>query len=100
MPDLLGNLSEKELRRLRRVDLLEMLVEQGRELERTRAELDKARAALGRRELIMAESGSIAQAALQLNDVFEAAQAAADQYVESVCCAADRRARHAARGAK
>lgn len=32
----------------------------------------------------MRNSGSIAEAALQINKVFEAAQAAADQYVENV----------------
>lgn len=81
---LLDGLTEKEIRRLRRVDLLEMLVAQGRELERTRTELAEARAQLAQREIAVAECGSIAEAALKLNGVFEAAQAAADQYLQNV----------------
>ena len=34
--------------------------------------------------LLLSEAGSIAEAALRLNGVFEAAQAAADQYLDSV----------------
>lgn len=78
------SLSDKQLRRLRRVDLLEMLVEQGRELERTRAELERTRAQLADRRIAVENCGSIAEAALALNKVFEAAQAAADQYLENV----------------
>lgn len=77
-------LSDRELRRLRRVDLLEMLVDQERELERTRAELAEAQAQLRQRDIALAECGSIAEASLRLSGVFEAAQAAADQYVENV----------------
>lgn len=90
-PGVLEGLTEKELRRLRRVDLLEMLVEQGRELERTRAQLAEARAQLEDRRIQMARCGSIAQASLELNRVFEAAQAAADQYVANVQRMADER---------
>lgn len=43
-----------------------------------------------RREIIVAEAGSIAEAALKLNKVFESAQAAADQYLENVGRLADK----------
>ena len=39
---------------------------------------------LSARQLVMDEAGSIAQAAMELNGVFHASQAAADQYLESV----------------
>lgn len=69
---------------MRRVDLLEMLVEQGRELERVRAELANAREQLADRRIVIEGCGSIAEAALELGEVFEAAQRAADLYVENV----------------
>lgn len=77
-------MTDKELRRLRRAELLEMLLEQGRENERLRAELAEARECLKQRRIQVAEAGSIAEAALKLNRVFEAAQQAADQYLENI----------------
>lgn len=77
-------MTEKELRRLKRGDLLEMLLEQTREVERLRAELEATQKQLEDRRIMEMRSGSIAQAALELNKVFEAAQQAADQYLENV----------------
>ena len=77
-------MTEKELRKLNRAELLEMLISQMRENESLRAELERERTQIQTRELKIAESGSIAEAALRLQGVFEAAQAAADQYVASV----------------
>ena len=77
-------MTDRELRKLSRRDLLELLIAQGRERDALQAELEKARAALQDRELRLAQAGSIAEAALQLNGVFEAAQAAAQQYLDNV----------------
>lgn len=77
-------MTDKELRRLKRVDLLELLIAQGRENDRLNAELTEARAQLEERDLILQNAGSIAAASLQINRVFQAAQAAADQYLESI----------------
>lgn len=77
-------MTSKELRRLSRRDLLEMLISQTRELNQLRQELGEAHEALNTRQILLSNSGSIAEAALQLNKVFEAAQAAADQYLESI----------------
>lgn len=82
-------MTEKELRRLRRVDLMEMLLEQTKEVERLQAELEDTRKQLEDRRIMIEESGSLAQAALQLNKVFEAAQQAADQYLENIRQRAD-----------
>lgn len=76
--------TDQELRKLSRRDLLELLISQGRELEALRAELDQAMAALENRKIHLDQAGSIAEAALRLNGVFEAAQAAADQYLENI----------------
>ena len=77
-------MNERELKKLRRADLLEMLITLSKENEQLRKELAIARKRLARRAIILEESGSIAEAALRLNGVFEAAQAAADQYLESL----------------
>lgn len=77
-------MTDEELRRLKRGDLLELLVSQEREKDELNMRLYKAEKALEDRRIQLDEAGSIAQAALQLNGVFEAAQAAADQYLESV----------------
>ena len=47
-------------------------------------QLEAARAALQDRQLSVEKAGSIAEAALQLNGVFEAAQAAAQQYLDNI----------------
>lgn len=75
---------EKKFRRLKRVDLLELLISQTRENDQLREELAELRAQLDEREIALEEAGSIAEAALKVNEVFQAAQAAADQYIQSV----------------
>ncbi len=76
--------SEKELRRLSRRELLELLVEQGQELEQVREERDRLKTELENREIKIANAGSIAEAALSLSGIFEAAQKAADEYLTNV----------------
>lgn len=77
-------MTDKELRKLTRAELLELLLAQSREIDRLNTELEKAEAKLQKREIALNQSGSIAEAALQLNGIFEAAQAAADQYLENI----------------
>jgi hypothetical protein len=77
-------MTDKEIRRMKRLDLLELLVAQGEEIEALRAQLAQAQAALDQRRIDVEAAGNIAQAALALNGVFEAAQAAADQFVYNV----------------
>lgn len=77
-------MNEKELRRLSRLELIAMLLEQKRENERLEAENEKLRAEIEDRRLNCREAGSIAEASLRLNGVFEAAQNAADQYLENL----------------
>lgn len=73
-------MTDKELRRLSRRDLMEILYEQGKEIETLRDELAAKEAELEDRRIMIENSGSIAEAALKLNGVFEAAQAACEQY--------------------
>ncbi len=60
-----------------------MLLEQEREIEALREENFQLKEALEKKKLVMEESGSIAEAALRLSGVFEAAQKAADMYLTS-----------------
>ena len=77
-------MTDKELRQLGRRELLEMLIEQGKELQSLRDRLAEAERALQDREIKIRKAGSIAEAALQLNGVFEAAEMACRQYIENV----------------
>lgn len=86
-------MTEKELKRLSRADLLEMLVELKKENDNLTVQLESARNDLKDRKIKLSKAGSIAEAALRLNDVFEAADRAAAQYLENVRNAApDKRA--------
>lgn len=77
-------MNKKELKKLSRAELLELLLEIDQENETLRSENDRLTEALQQRTIAMAQTGSIAEAALKLNGVFEAAQAAADQYLDSI----------------
>ena len=73
----------KDLRKLSKTELLELLIEQGRENLALKARLEQAEAELAQRRILIEESGSIAEAALKLSGVFEAAQHAIDLYREN-----------------
>lgn len=77
-------MTDQQLKRLNRSKLLQMLLEIERENETLRARNEELEEKMRKRELQLAESGSIAEAALKLNGIFEAAQKAADQYVYNV----------------
>lgn len=77
-------MTDKELRKLSRIDLLELLLEKSRENEKLKEELEQVKAQLDDRKINIEKAGSIAEAALALNGVFEAAQLAADQYLENL----------------
>ncbi len=77
-------MTDKTLRKMSRRELMEMLLEQSKEVERLRAELEQAEQKLRNRQILLREAGSIAEASLRLNEVFESAQRAADQYLLNV----------------
>lgn len=77
-------MTDRELRRLTRSELLELLLVQSKEIDRLNAKLEQLQDQVSQREIKLAHAGNIAEAALQLNGVFEAAQAAADQYLENM----------------
>ena len=77
-------MTDKELQKLSRSALLEMLLEQSRENDRLRAQVEKLARQLSDRQFKIDQAGSIAEASMQINQVFESAQAAAEQYLENI----------------
>lgn len=77
-------MEERELKKLGRGQLLEMLVEQSKQIERLQEELGQAKSKLEDRRIQMEETGSIAEASLKMSGIFEAAQQAADDYIASI----------------
>ena len=77
-------MTDKELKRIGRAELLELLLTQSEENEALQARIDELEQELRRREIIIENAGTIADAAFQLNGVFDAAGAAAVQYLENI----------------
>jgi hypothetical protein len=82
--------SDKTLKKLSRKELLEILVNQSRQIESLEAQLQEANEKLSQREIILENAGTMAEAALQLNHIFQDADAACQQYLASVQAAAAR----------
>lgn len=99
-------MTDKELRKLSRVELLEMLVELSKQNEGLQNQLKEQEAQhqarieeieedsrtriaalqkqLEDKKVAIGKAGSIAEACLQINGIFEAAQASAEQYLVNV----------------
>lgn len=77
-------MTDKDLRKLSRKQLLELLLKQTQRADELEKRLMETEKRLADKKLILAETGSIAEASLKLNGIFEAAQEAADQYLENV----------------
>jgi hypothetical protein len=77
-------MTDKDLRRLSRGELLEMLIAQAAENDQLKNRLEQAEAQLRNRRIAIDKAGSLAEAALSLNGVFQAAEAAAQQYLENI----------------
>ena len=75
---------DQELRHLTREDLLDIIYELQRRTQQVEQENETIRKQLADQTVKLEKAGSIAEAALALNGVFEAAQAAADQYLAQV----------------
>lgn len=76
--------TQSNLKRMSRKDLLEILVLQSRKIDDLEEKLSKANELLETKQIMISEVGSIAEAAIKLNKVFEVAQQSADQYLENI----------------
>lgn len=77
-------MTEKELKKLNRYQLLEMIILQAEQIADLEKELARTRELLDSQRIQVTQAGSIAEAALQLSGIFEAAQSAADVYLSNV----------------
>lgn len=77
-------MTDKELNKLRRSELLEIMLNLKTESDRLRQENEELRLTLNERNVSLEKSGNIAEAALQLSGIFEKAQQAADIYLSSI----------------
>lgn len=77
-------MTEREMRNLSKTELLTIIRDQEAEIAQAQTQIAGLQAQLSAREIAIEECGSLAEAALQLNEVFQAAQAAADQYLFNI----------------
>ena len=77
-------MTEKELLKLKRSEMLEIMLAQSREIDSLREQLEEANAKVEDRELRLRDCGSIAEASLRLTNIFTEAQKAVDLYVENI----------------
>lgn len=77
-------MNKKELKKVSRAELLEMLLEQRRRADALEAEVEGLKGQLEERTITIENAGSIAEASLALNDIFSEAQQAADVYLDNV----------------
>ena len=74
----------KQLRRLGKDDLLKIIIQLKKDQAEMQTKLDAAEQKLNERNLQISEAGSLAEAAIRINEVFETAQKAADDYLRMV----------------
>lgn len=77
------HMTEAELRKMSRGELLQMLVLQSEETAHLKKRISELEAEAEKREILVNRAGSIAEAALRLNGVFEAADRAVEQYKQN-----------------
>ena len=77
-------MTDRQLRKASRVDLLKLLLEQKRENEALRQELEQMHQQLQQRQITIDQSGTLAEAALKLSGIFDAAESACQYYTENI----------------
>lgn len=75
---------KKELRQLNRKELLELLVKQSERIDALEQELEQERKMQAERDTTFAVTSNFAEALMKLNGVFDAAEAAANEYIEQL----------------
>ncbi len=82
-------MTEKELKKLNRYQLLELLVMQTERADKLQERIDLLEQKLAKRDLSFSELGSIAEAAVEVSGIINSAQQAADLYLNSAKLYAD-----------
>lgn len=77
-------MTDRQLRKASRVDLLKLLLEQKRENMVLQEEIQQLRGQLQQRQIAVDQSGTLAEAALKLSGIFDAAETACQYYTENI----------------
>ncbi len=77
-------MTSKELRKLSKLELVDMINEQNAVIEKLQLRVEQMEIQLKDRSLKIDQAGSLAEASLLVNGVIEAAQEAAQQYLDNI----------------
>ena len=77
-------MTERQLRRASRADLLKLLLEERKERECLREQISEMENQLQLRQIAIDQSGTLAEAALKLSGIFDAAETACRYYTENI----------------
>lgn len=76
--------TQLQLQKLKKKELLEIMLKQGEEIDALRTRVAELEAKLEQREFNLERAGSIAEASLQVTDIFREAEEAAKIYLENI----------------
>ena len=77
-------MTDRQLRKASRSSLLELLLEQKKENEALRQQIAQLQTQLQQRQVTIDQSGTLAEAALKLSGIFDAAESACQYYTENI----------------
>lgn len=90
-------MTDKELKKLHRRDLLELLIQQTEDNEKLQSRVDLMNAQLQSRNINLSKAGSIAEAVVQVNEVYQRADKIAEEYLQNVRLLSERQEEACAR---
>ncbi len=76
--------TEVDLSKLKKRDLLEIMLRQGEEIDKLRAQVAELETKIEDRQFSINRAGSIAEASLAVTDIFKEAEKAAMIYLENI----------------
>ena len=77
-------MTERQLRRASRADLLKLLLDERKEQDMLRQQIAQLQERLQYRQIAIDQSGTLAEAALRLSGIFDAAEIACQCYTENI----------------
>ena len=77
-------MTDRQLRKASRADLLKMLLEEKKERDNLQQEISQLQTQLQLRQIAIDQSGTLAEAALKLSGIFDAAESACQYYTENI----------------
>ena len=77
-------MTDKEFKKLSRAQLIDIIYQLQLQIEQLKEQKQELEGELADKRLRLSNAGSIAEAALEINDCFRSAQKAADQYLSEI----------------